>query len=538
MATTPAGLTPESSPRGSASPGTFRLPPKLLDSAARRICLLSVIVAVVVVFVQIFQQLTQPQLAPVLGDPVNRLITLTAVLMAMGLFFAGRHSVLTPSQLIAFGMIFEVVVGLTISMVETTLPMEPGRPVLGMSSLGPWVFAVGVLIPNRPLWTLVTALAAATTWPVAFAINATRFDFAPVPLGQLLAWPTINYLLAFLAYLIGRWTYGTAIEAQAAVELGSYRLATPIGEGGMGEVWKATHQMLARSAAIKLVRPEMVGAVSARQADLTVKRFKREANIIAGLQSPHTVYLYDFGVSQDGRFYYVMELLDGISLQTLVGQFGPQPAARVGSIMRQICHSLEEAHRQSLVHRDLKPSNVMLCKVALQHDFVKVLDFGLAKHVGRGDVTQLTMDGVASGTPGYIAPEIAVGEDRVDARADLYALGCLAYFLLTGTLVFQDVNPVSMALKHVQQPPDPPSSRSELPIPPKLEELVMQCLAKKPDDRPPSAHEVARRLRACDIPAWSEDDANGWWERHLPATSSLRSFAQVATATPPVVRKV
>ena len=297
--------------------------------------------------------------------------------------------------------------------------------------------------------------------------------------------------------------------------------------------------MLARPAAIKLVKP--AGASSARQADVFIKRFRREANMIAGLQSPHTVYLYDFGTAQDGRFYYVMELLDGISLQTLVTTFGPQPASRVIFILRQICSSLDEAHEQGLVHRDLKPSNVMLCTVARRHDFVKVLDFGLAKSVApaaRVDVSQLTVEGVAAGTPGYIAPEVALGDADVDARADLYALGCVAYVLLTGTLVFPDPNPLSMTLKHVQAVPDPPSLRTELPIPPDLERIILQCLEKNPADRPASARELDERLGNCVASGWTERDAYDWWELHLPQSSSLRSFAQAAPRTPPVVQKV
>jgi serine/threonine-protein kinase len=530
--------TPGSPATEAGAQGPFRLPPKLLEDAANRICWLSLFVAVAVIFTQVLLQVSQPGLAPILSDPVNRLVTLTTVLMAVGLFALGRYRVAGSTTLIALGMVFEVVVALSISMIETSVPIDPSRPVIGMSTLGPWIVLVGVLIPNRPIWTLVTALAAASTWPVAYEINAWRFGFEATSLRPLLGWPTMNYLLAIVAYAIGRRAYGTTVEAQTAQELGSYRLATPIGQGGMGEVWKATHRMLAREAAIKLVRPETLYAGSARQAEVAVKRFKREANIIASLQSPHTVYLYDFGVSQDGRFYYVMELLDGISLQTLVTHFGPQPVGRVGRILRQMCDSLEEAHRQGLVHRDLKPSNLMLCKVALHYDFVKILDFGLAKHVGRGDITQLTMDGMASGTPGYIAPEIAMGDDRIDARADLYALGCVAYFLLTGTLVFAEDNPMRMALKHLQSEPDRPSLRTELPIPRSFEDLVMQCLRKRPEDRPGSAMEVSRRLRDCGIPAWSEEDAAGWWERHLPPSSSLRSFARVEQAVPAVIRKV
>jgi serine/threonine-protein kinase len=422
-------------------------------------------------------------------------------------------------------------------MIETTLPLSPDRPVVGISSLGPWIVAVGVFIPNRPTWTLVAGLVAATTWPVADAINSARLHFPPVPLSQVAVWPFFNYLIAVLTFAIGRRMYGMAIAVETAAELGSYRLVAPIGSGGMGEVWRASHRMLARAAAIKLISPNLAGA-SPPQADLSARRFQREANVIAGLQSPHTVYLYDFGVSRDGRFYYVMELLDGISLQTLVSTFGPQPAARVIPILKQICRSLEEAHGQGLIHRDLKPSNVMICKVASTHDFVKVLDFGLAKFMAGDEttVTQLTMEGTATGTPGYIAPEVALGEVDVDGRADLYALGCVAYYLLTGTLVFTDPNPMSMALKHVQAQPDRPSTRTELPIPADLEDLVMHCLGKAPRERPQSAIEVLALLDACDTKRWTRADAEAWWRRHLPATSSLRSFAQAESGASTIIR--
>lgn len=513
------------------------LPPQMVESAAGRVAWLAPVAAGIIVLVQIFQGLTQPAMAPVVMNASNRLASLAAVLMGFGILALHRYKVVRPPAILVLGMVFEVVVAFCISLIETTIPPKPGEPVLGISSLGPWIIANGVFIPNRPGRSFAIALAAATTWPVAHVINAAQFHFAPVPMGQIMVWPFFNYLLAVLAYLIARRVYGMTVAAETAVELGSYRLVARIGEGGMGEVWKASHRMLARAAAIKIVRPQIISG-SARQADLSIRRFKREANIIANLQSPHTVYLYDFGVTQDGRFYYVMELLDGVSLQTLVTTFGPQPAARVLSILRHACRSLAEAHQQGLVHRDFKPSNVMLCKVALRYDFVKVLDFGLAKGVRGEDVSQLTMEGMTTGTPGYIAPEVALGEPNVDGRADVYALGCVAYFLLTGTLVFDDPNPMSMALKHVQAAPDRPSQRTELQIPPDLEDIVMRCLAKKPDDRPSGAGELARLLAACSTPIWTEAEAEAWWERHLPATSSLRSFAQDASRTPPVVRKI
>jgi serine/threonine-protein kinase len=510
----------------------------MVEDAAARMAWLALVIAIMIPLVQLFQRLAQPRLTAIMSNDINRLASLAAVLMSLAVFALHRYKVALPSTIVALGMMLEVVVAFSISIIETTMPLSPSQPVLGISSLGPWIIAVGAFIPNRPISTLITALIAASTWPLAYAINAARHGFPPVPLGQLAVWPFFNYLTAILAYLVGRRMYGMAIAAQTAVELGSYRLVSPIGAGGMGEVWTASHQMLARTAAIKLIKGD--AADSAREADLSAKRFRREANVIAGLQSPHTVYLYDFGTSRDGRFYYVMELLDGISLQTLVTTFGPQPAQRVLPILMQICESLEEAHRQGLVHRDLKPSNVMLCKVGLTYDFVKVLDFGLAKAVQRDDgtVTQLTMEGMATGTPGYISPEVAMGEAHIDGRADIYALGCVAYFLLTGTLVFNDPNPMSLALKHVQTQPDPPSHRTELPIPPELERIVLHCLAKKPDDRPGTASAVAESLAACPVALWTSADAERWWHRHLPTTSSLRSFAQVAMHTPPVVRKI
>jgi serine/threonine-protein kinase len=529
--------TPPSTPPSSevSSALTSRLTPKLLEDAATRISHLAVVIAVLFVGVGVFHHFAQPLMADRLREPIVRLATLFTVLAGIGVFALRRYDVVSSRAVLGLGMTFAVMLAFCIALIETSVPIDPTRPVVGISAIGPWIVAVGAFIPNRPVWTLVSGLAMASMFPTAYAINAARLGFDAVPIGMRLVWPLLNYLMVPVAVLINRRTYGTAIQAQAALELGSYRLEAPIGQGGMGEIWKASHQMLARAAAIKLVKPDALAG--GRQADVSVKRFRREANVIANLKSPHTVYLYDFGVSEDGRFYYVMELLDGISLQALVTTFGPQPAARVGAVLQQICQSLEEAHEQGLVHRDLKPSNVMLCKLGLTHDFVKVLDFGLTKYVGQQNVTQLTMEGMATGTPGYMAPEIAMSSTGIDARADIYALGCVAYFLLTGTQVFPDDNPMSMALKHVQVAPDPPSSRSELPISPAMEDVVMRCLAKKPGDRPASAREVSTLLQACGIPDWTEADADGWWQRHLPPTSSLRSFAQTVSVPLPVVRK-
>ena len=528
-------LTRMATPRSGTSTRVWQhLPPKLIQDGARRLAFLAPMSVLVILSVEVSQTFLQPALAQVLADPANRLLTIAATFVGLGIAALHHYRVVSATALLRLGTVFYLLVSSCVSMIETTRPFSPDSPMIGLSALGVWIFVSGAFIPNRPIWTLLLGLMAASTWPLAYVINMYRVPFEPLPFNQLAVWPAVNYLNAVLAYIVGRRLYGATIAAERAVELGSYRLVAPLGEGGMGEVWHATHQMLARKAAIKLVKPE---GLSAGQSETAMKRFKREANVIAGLQSPHTVYLYDFGSSSDGRFYYVMELLDGISLQTLVTKFGPQPAGRVAHIIRQICESLQEAHHHSLIHRDLKPSNIMLCKVALHHDFIKVLDFGLAKCVQQTEtVTQLTMEGVASGTPGYIAPEIALGERAVDHRADIYALGCVSYFLLTGSLVFEDTNPLTMALKHVQAIPDPPSQRTELPVPDSLERLVMQCLAKKPSERPASAVDVAKATAACDLVQWTEEDAEAWWSRNLPQSSGLRSPG-VTINTPHVVQK-
>ena len=523
-------------PITSSTPGRLSyLPPAMRDDAAKRIAWLCLSIAILVPAIQICQRLMQPSLSAAMLNPGNRLLSLATVFWAVGLFAVHRYRVLGPSTILSLGMAFEVFGAFAISMIETSVPIVAAQPVVGVSKLGPWILAFGVIVPNRPLWILISASAAAMTWPLAYAINGAVFDYAPVSWGQFGVWPLFNAFMVILTYYLGRQTYGMAHAADTARELGSYRLVAPIGEGGMGEVWRADHQMLARKAAVKLIRPQ---GDSGRQADLAVRRFRREADAIACLQSPHTVSLYDFGVSQDGRFYYAMELLDGISLQSLVETFGPQPAARVVPLLIQACGSLAEAHAQGLVHRDLKPSNVMLCKVALTYDFVKVLDFGLAKLIHNPEVSQLTIAGTATGTPGYIAPEIAIGEAEIDGRADIYALGCVAYFLLTGALVFDETNPLKMALHHVQTAPVPPSARTALPIPDALERVVLHCLAKAPGDRPASVTALAAMLAACPVEPWTGTDAEAWWNQHLPSTSSLRPFNQTPINTPAIVRKV
>jgi serine/threonine protein kinase len=300
-------------------------------------------------------------------------------------------------------------------------------------------------------------------------------------------------------------------------ELGNYELVERLAHGGMGEVWRAEHRLLARPAAVKVIRPEMITGASSDEARTLLRRFEREAQTTAVLTSPHTIDLFDFGLTDDGAFYYVMELLIGRDLESLIRQFGALPSDRVAYLLRQICHSLAEAHARGLVHRDIKPANVYVCRMGLEYDFVKVLDFGLVRFSTPGvPGTTITMVPTPSGTPAYMAPEVILGERDVDARADVYSLGCLAYWMLTGQLVFEASSPMKMLMHHLETIPVPPSQRTELPISPEWDRLVLACLEKDPARRPRNADAVWELLPKTAGPAsWSRAAAQQWWESHL-----------------------
>jgi serine/threonine-protein kinase len=286
----------------------------------------------------------------------------------------------------------------------------------------------------------------------------------------------------------------------------------------MGEVWKASHQLLAREAAIKFIRPESMLGMSAAESSTMVRRFEREAQATASLSSAHTVDLYDFGVSDDGTFYYIMELLDGLDLDLLVRRFGPLPPSRVVHLLTQVCESLEEAHDKGLIHRDVKPANIYVCRSGLRRDFIKVLDFGLVAHrrsSAPADL-RLTLPEHAIGTPAFMAPEVALGKE-LDGRSDLYGLGCVAYWLVTGRQVFEGSSALEVVSKHVHAEPEPPSRHCPDPLPRELDALILGCLEKAPERRPLGAREVARLVRSVPLTEpWTEERAEAWWSEHVP----------------------
>jgi eukaryotic-like serine/threonine-protein kinase len=520
-----ARLLPNKPNTSSSRASNVGLPEDLLTKATNRLRSTATVYAFVYFMAGFFPSLLFAEDRARLFESVARWAPGT---LAIGVALAvaalvGRAS---PTTAVVIGLFFEVVSSYGIAVAEfATDPvgLDAATRWVGLSWVAPWVLSFTIVVPARPHHAVIAALASLSAVPamVALSLAIHPVTFTPNAI-QFFFWFTFPYLLVgLMAYTGARNVYGLGREVVQARELGSYRLVEPLAQGGMGEVWRADHRMLARPAAIKLIRPSLdAHADSSRSADAR-RRFEREAQVTARLRSPHTVDLYDFGASDDGSFYYAMELLDGIDTETLVKRFGPIPAARAIHLLAQVCHSLSEAHSYDLVHRDIKPANIFLCRYGGEYDFVKVLDFGIVKISQNMTETgpTLTLDNGVTGTPAFISPEQALGKP-VDSRADIYATGCVAYWLLTGELVFDANTPMGMLVQHAQTAPAPPSARTELPIPAALDQLVLDCLAKDPADRPQTAKELSHRLSAIACPGdWTEAKARDWWTLHQPVAT-------------------
>jgi serine/threonine-protein kinase len=441
------------------------------------------------------------------------------VALSILVYWYSRRPTANPRFLLDLGLWYQFVNAAAIAYLNHWAFITPNDE-HGVSWVAVIILIFPALVPSVPRFTAVAAFACAVTDPITWlAWMASQGQLAPlsdtIPRSILLH--LANFLCAGVAIVISHIITGLGHQVTRARELGSYELGDLLGKGGMGEVWRANHRLLARPAAIKLIRAERLGCTDSRSAMVVQERFKREARAAASLRSPHTIDLFDFGVSNDGTFYYVMELLSGFDLDQLVRRYGPLEPSRVAHIMRQACDSLGEAHLRGMVHRDIKPANIYLCRMGLQHDFVKVLDFGLVKSEDRrNEQAMLTSPEVTTGTPAFMAPEVAMSE-AVDGRTDLYALGCVGYWLLTGQLVFEADTAIQMVAHHLRTPPIPPSRRSELGIPPELDQIILRCLAKAPADRPATSQELARMLSQVNgSPPWGEEQAARWWANHAP----------------------
>jgi eukaryotic-like serine/threonine-protein kinase len=501
---------------------TTGLPPDLLNRVAARLQVLAWLYSFTFFMAGFFPMLvTADGRRMLISLPVHWLPGTLSIAVAVSVALSVRFGTLSPGAVTLLGLAFEVVSSYGIAAAEFLQPtgLSVSQNWIGLSWVSVWMLLFNVVVPTLPRYAVLAALASVTSVPVMMLLSIPMYqpNLRPTGLQFFFAFVLPYLLVVIMAYVGTRIVYTLGTEVRKARELGSYTLEERLGEGGMGEVWRASHRLLARPAAIKLIRArDNAGGIS----DDARRRFEREAQVIARLRSPHTVTLFDFGVTDEGSFYYVMELLDGLDAETIVKRFGPMPAERVVHIVRQMCHSLSEAESCGLVHRDIKPANVFLCRYGEDHDFVKVLDFGIAKAVGDplpDAQTAITMANVIQGTPAFIAPEQALGGD-VDNRADIYATGCLAYWLLTGELVFTADTTIKMLLAHAHTVPAPPSSRTELPIPPDLETLTLACLAKDRELRPGTARELLRRLDAIPLQKqWTEAVAREWWKVHLPA---------------------
>jgi hypothetical protein len=331
----------------------------------------------------------------------------------------------------------------------------------------------------------------------------------------------ISGVVVLLATVGSRITFGLRRQASAAMQLGQYTLDGKIGEGGMGTVYRARHALLRRPTAVKLLLPDKIGAD-------TLDRFEREVQHMSQLTHPNTVAVFDYGRNPEGVFYYAMEFLDGIDLENLVQQYGPQPADRVISIMIQVCGALHEAHSKGIIHRDIKPANIILCERGSVPDIAKVVDFGLVKEItaNNGESAQVIL-----GTPAYVAPEAVTDPDLVGPPADLYALGAVGYYLISGKRVFEGKTSVDVCVQHVTSAPKPPSQVSAIHVPEALEQLIMKCLSKAPETRP-AAMPLAKLLRAiASTNDWPEDDALRWWDEFRKKDKTNIATAPTLTIT-------
>ena len=447
-----------------------------------------------------------------------RVAMLTSAALAAAMFSLIRIQRLASHFLMDLSLVYQVAMAFFISLAENAAPRLEGEVLRGNSSIAVWIVLFALTVPASFGKALLAAVSTALMGPMGLAAQILMGNVPMPDAARWLVMFSTPLLMAVGATLLARQIYHLGAQVEEARQMGSYQLVEQLGSGGMGEVWLARHRMLARQAAIKLIRAGTLANPAA------TRRFEREAAATASLHSPHTVALYDYGVTDDGRFYYVMELLTGLDLETFVKRHGPVPAERAIYILEQICDSLAEAHYRGLTHRDIKPRNILLCRLGVTCDFVKVLDFGLVK-IDAGEGTQLTGEGQAAGTPAFMAPEVALGKSEVDGRADLYGLGCVAYWLVTGDLVFPASSSAAMIVAHVQESPVPPSERTDNEVPEGLERLILDCLRKDAGDRPQTAREVAHRLRECSTErSWTAQKAEEWWRMHVPEGMVMRGF--------------
>jgi serine/threonine-protein kinase len=523
--TPPPGTRPQTT--------SFGLPDDLATEHVQRLSVFAAVGAGLWSYGLVMDTIVNPLTSLAPTTTMGTAIELAAIAASVAMFLYVRLAKCPLEVKNNAGLVFMVLNAMAVALLNSWA-RPPMIDRIGQVSWNAVVVLVSsMILSTTPRKMLIASLVAASTDPLGIWIAHLRGIAVPSAFDTF-AYFAPNYACAVVATLPSHILQRLSRRLRHAREMGSYQLEQLLGRGGMGEVWRARHRLLARSAAIKLMRPELLGASTEDQARMMVRRFEREALATASLSSPHTIRLFDFGVTADRTFYYVMELLTGRDLDSLVRQFGPVPAERALFLLRQICQSLADAHARGLVHRDVTPSNVYVCRMGLEYDFVKVLDFGLVKFndAGLTERTLHTSAHTTTGTPAFMAPEVIL-DGAVDQRADVYAVGCVAYFLLTGQMVFEAQTPMKMFLQHLHATPVAPSTRTEMNIPRDLDELVLACLDKDPTRRPQNAEELLRRLQRCRTRAvWDEHTARTWWEQHLPDLTGPLSIGDAPPSAP------
>lgn len=508
-------------------PGSFgSLPQELLDQACKRVGIAGVVFAGIWLVVLFMQNVAIGLVDGPVPTSVSRVWPMPGNLVAgiglgasVALVFAAGRLHYKPVTLLNVGLAYEVFSAGLVAFLNSWSAGTLSYALGGVSWVCVIIVVYPAIAPAAPRKVLIAGLLAASMDPLFFFAGNLAGTTSATLFEQMWAFVP-NYICVVLALIPLTVIRSLGERVTRERQLAAYKIGDLIGQGGMGEVRRATHRLLARPAAIKLIRPAVVAGGSQESPEVIIERFRREARAAAALRSPHTIELYDFGTTDDGDLYYVMELLEGLNLQDLVERYGPVDPARTVHFIRQACLSLAEAHEHGLVHRDIKPSNIVAARMGTTADYVKVLDFGLVKVTKSADDPEsllLTSPDITTGTPAFMAPELAIGKDEVTFAADIYSLGCVAYWLLTGAYVFDAPTSVNMLVQHVQTAPEPPSARSELTIPLALDEVILACLAKNPSDRPASAMELRDQLDALLIePRWTRRRALAWWELHLP----------------------
>lgn len=521
-------------PHGGAGASTglstsWHLPRDLRLQATRRLRVIALLYALAFFLADFGPPLFLGSIREKFQDPIDWAATAASIVAGLVVAALVASPRLSWETKVNLGLVFEVAASYGIALSQYLgVSVVAAAPivlhVISPSWVAVWMVFFAVVVPAPPGRALLALIGAASAPPVVIglALHHAGLSHLMSPSMFFLHHVFTYMICAMLGYVGARVVYALGADVSRARELGSYRLIERLGAGGMGEVWKASHHLLARQAAIKFIRPDAIASSDPQETKTVLKRFELEARATASLSSAHTVAIYDYGVTDDGTFYYVMELLDGMDCDRLIRSFGPLPPARVVHLMAQVCESLEEAHDKHLIHRDVKPANIYVCRSGNRCDFVKVLDFGIVAHPLAPSVPELrlTLPQEAVGTPQFMAPEVALGQ-KLDGRADLYGLGCVAYWLAAGRPVFEGSSVYDVIAKHLHEPPDPPSLHAPGGMPPELDALILRCLAKEPAQRPADARELARQLRVLPLPdPWSEELAEAWWNDRLASGAS------------------